>query len=135
MILVDTSAWSLFLRKGGPADHPAVRKLSAVLVGDQDVVLTALILQEILQAFRSEATFKRLVDYLDPIPLLELRRADCVAAAALHRHCAGKGISASTVDCQIAALAIAYDCELLTTDQDFDYIARHSRLKLSDLST
>lgn len=29
--LVDTSVWSLALRKGGPVDHPAVRKLSALL--------------------------------------------------------------------------------------------------------
>ncbi len=131
MILVDTAVWSLFLRKRGPADHPAVRKLSAILVGDQDVVLTGLILQEILQAFRSEETFKKLVDYLDAFTLLKLRRADCVAAAALHRRCAGKGISASTLDSQIAALAIAHDCELLTTDQDFDHIARHSSLRLA----
>ncbi len=37
--------------------------------------------------------------------------------------------------CQIAALAIAYDCELLTTDKDFDYIARYGALKLADLSS
>ncbi len=135
MILVDTSVWSLFLRKRGPADHPAVRMLSAFLVEDQDVVLTGLILQEILQAFRSEATFKKLVSYLDSFSLLELQRVDCVAAAALHRRCAGKGISASTADCQIAALAIAHDCELLTTDRDFDYIAQYSPLKLADLSS
>ncbi len=135
MILVDTSVWSLFLRKRGPADHPAVRKLSAILVEDRDVVLTGLILQEILQAFRSEATFKKLVGYLDSFTLLELRRADCVAAAALHRRCAGKGITASTMDCQIAALAIAHDCELLTTDQDYDHIAQHGPLKLVDLSS
>ncbi len=135
MILVDTSVWSLFLRKDGPADHSAVRAFAASLAGDRDVVVTGLILQEILQAFRSEATFEKLSDYLESFPLLELRRSDCIAAAALHRRCAAKGISAATADCQIAALAIAYECELLTTDKDFDHIARWSPLELVDYSS
>ena len=52
-VLVDTSVWSLLFRKTGPADHPGVRKLVKLLEAEGDVALTGVILQEILQAFRS----------------------------------------------------------------------------------
>ena len=129
-VLVDTSVWSLAFRKAGPADHPKVRQLTALLDEDQSVVLTGLILQEILQAFRSDSTFRELSDYLESFPLLPLNRSEYVAAARLHRACASKGVSASTSDCQIAIAAITLPCPLLTTDKDFDHIALLSDLQL-----
>lgn len=133
-VLVDTSVWSLSFRKRGPADHPAVRRLGLYLQEDRHVVLTGLILQEILQAFRSDTAFRRLVDYLEGFPLLEMPRANYVAAAELHRRCASRGISTSTADCQIAASALAHDCALLTTDTDFQRIAEVCQLDLVDYS-
>ena len=130
-ILVDTSVWSLSLRKSGPARHPAVQKLSTFLTEGEDLFLTGLILQEILQAFRSEATFRRVSGSLEPFPLLEMRRSDFIDAASMHQRCAAKGISVSTADCQIATAAIRHDCMLLSADQDFQRIARHSKLQLA----
>jgi predicted nucleic acid-binding protein len=118
---VDTSVWSLALRKKGAADHATAHKLKAFLLGDEDLFLTGLILQEILQAFRREATFRRMVTYF----------GSYIAAALLHRHCRSKGISVTTADCQIATAAIENDCLLLTADKDFEHIARHSDLKLA----
>jgi predicted nucleic acid-binding protein len=132
-VLVDTSVWSLALRKKGPTDHAAVRILSAVLMANEDVFLSGLILQEILQAFRSEASFRTIRGYLEPFPLLDMTRPDYVFAANLHRHCASKGVSVSTADCQIAAAAIRHGCRLLTTDRDFERIARQSDLDLIEL--
>jgi len=129
-VLVDTSVWSLALRKKGPADHPCVQKLTAYLSGNEDVFLTGLILQEVLQAFRADSTFRKVVDYFEPFPLLELHRSDFIAAARLHRKCAAKGISASTADCRIAIASVENDCALLTADKDFRHIARCNSLKL-----
>lgn len=130
-ILVDTSVWSLALRKGGPADDPAVRKLAALLDGNQDLVLTGLILQEVLQAFRSDASFRRVASHLEPFPLLELTRGSYIQAAELHRKCASKGIAATTGDCQIATAAVQHDCYLLTADKDFERIAKISPIRLA----
>jgi len=130
-VLVDTSVWSLALRKDRPADHPAVKKLSTLLEDKEDVHLIGLILQEILQAFRSERVFGKVAEYLEPVPLLHFQRDDYVAAARLHRVCAAKGVSATTADCQVATAAIRHDCLLLTSDRDFELIARHSSLKLA----
>ena len=130
-VLVDTSVWSLALRKKGPVDHTSVKKLSALLVKEEDIVITGTILQEVLQAFRSPATVKKVKERFEAIPLLVLDRADYAEAAAIHRRCASKGIAASTTDCQIAQAAIRNDCFLLTADKDFEYIVLHSSLKLA----
>ena len=129
-VLVDTSVWSLALRKKGPANHPGVEKLSLLLNEGEDIFITGTILQEILQAFRDARTLKTVVSHLDPIPLLPLDRTDFVEAAAIHRQCASNGITTSTTDCQIAEAAIRHDCLLLTADRDFLSIARHTDLKL-----
>jgi predicted nucleic acid-binding protein len=129
-VLVDTSVWSLSLRRGGPVDHAAVGKLARLLEAGEDVFLTGLILQEILQAFRTEVALRKVARYLEPFDLLDLDRDDYLAAARLHRSCAGKGVSASTSDCQIAAAAIRKRCLLLTSDRDFERIARLSDLEL-----
>lgn len=92
--------------------------------------MTGLVLQEVLQAFRSEASFRTMVSHLEPFPLLDLERSGFIAAADLHRRCAAKGVSASTADCQIAMAAIRNECVLLTTDRDFERIARFSDLEL-----
>jgi predicted nucleic acid-binding protein len=102
-----------------------------MLQSGEDLFLTGLILQEILQAFRSDSTFRKVSRFLEPFPILDMARADFVAAAALHRRCAAKGVSASTADCQIAAAAIRHDCLLLTADKDFGRIAQLSDLRLA----
>lgn len=92
--------------------------------------MTGLILQEVLQAFRSEDSFRTIARRLEPFPLLELERPDYLRAAGLHRRCAAKGVSASTADCQIAAAAIRHRCPLLTADQDFSRIAKLCDLEI-----
>jgi hypothetical protein len=130
-VLVDTSVWSLLFRRAGPAEDPSVRQLTALLDAEEDVVLIGVILQEILQAFRSPAVAQRVEARLRALPLLELERRNFVDAAALKRRCASKGITASTVDCQIAQAAIAHSCILLTADRDFLGIASQSALRLA----
>jgi predicted nucleic acid-binding protein len=132
-VLVDTSVWSLALRKKGPTDHPSVRALSSLLLAGEDVFLVGLVLQEVLQAFRSEKQFQTIAMHLEPFALLPLERSDFVAAASLHRRCAAKGLTASTVDCQIATASMRHNCRLLTADEDFKRIARVSDLKLLEL--
>lgn len=122
-VLVDTSVWSLFWRRGGPSDHPAVKKLAALLEAEEDVAISGVILQEILQAYRQPEARRRVDRLLDPVPLLPLTRSDCEAAAAIHRSCAEQGVAASTVDCQIAQAAVSHSHALLTADRDFERIA------------
>lgn len=129
--LVDTSVWSLALRKKGPDGHPAVERLAQSLRDGEDLALTGAILQEILQAFRADSTFRKMVRQFDSFALLPLERADHVEAARLHRTCAQHGVTASTIDCEIAVAAMRHRCALLTADRDFERIARHCDLVLA----
>lgn len=129
-VLVDTSVWSLALRRGGPTDHPTVRKLGAILERGEDVFILGIILQEVLQGFRSERTAERLNRRLEPFDLLPLERRHYAAAARLRRRCVSRGVTPSTIDSLIASAAIAHRCRLLTSDDDFEHIARVTRLRL-----
>jgi predicted nucleic acid-binding protein len=50
-LLVDTSVWFLALRRDADATEPEVQALKDALEGDDVVVTTGLVLQEILQGF------------------------------------------------------------------------------------
>ena len=52
---VDTSVWSLALRREAAASEPEVQVLKDCLLGDEVVVTTGLVLQELLQS-RSNTT-------------------------------------------------------------------------------
>ena len=122
IVLVDTSVWSLALR--APAKEPKiVAKLRKHVQGGR-VVLLGVIVQELLQGFRDDRDVTRVATQLEAFPLVQLSRDDHVAAATLHRACAKRGVTASTIDCHIASAAIRHRCSLLTNDDDFTRIAR-----------
>jgi predicted nucleic acid-binding protein len=120
----------LSLRKDGPANHPAVKKLQSLRLDTQNIVLIGIILQEILQGFKHEGTFIKVTTYLDAFPLLSLSRRDFVAAAKLRRQAAAQGLTLSTPDCQIAAAASQHHCNLLTADKYFSNLAQLVPLQL-----
>ena len=127
---MDTSVWSLALRRGSrPSEPKAVNRLRH-LINRGDVVLSGLVLQEVLQGFKQDEHFKSVRQSLSAFPLLQLDRKHYVQAAEVRRACAARGVAASTVDCQIAAAAIGHRCALLTTDVDFAHMAEHLPLKL-----
>jgi predicted nucleic acid-binding protein len=127
---VDTSVWSLALRRDG---RGAIREatLLADLIGrGETVCLTGAILQEVLQGFHDAARTLRLARELEPFPLLELSREDHVFAARVRNTCRSHGVQVGTIDAQIATASLRHQAPLLTTDQDFGRIARHFPLKL-----
>ena len=129
-VLVDTSVWSLALRREKPTTNREVEALQAAIERG-DACLLGVILQEVLQGFPSLDRTRRLVEYLTPFPILALHRGDYVYAAEIRNKCRAKGVTLSTVDAQIAAAAINHRCALLTVDPDFEGISRHFPLRLA----
>jgi len=129
-LIVDTSVWSLVLRRGVTPDCPQAKKLESAIRQGQSIQLLGVILQEILQGIRSNTDFLRVKAHMDLFPLLQLERDDYVAAAELRNLCRSKGVQASTIDFQIAAACVRHDCSLLTNDHDFTHIAQHCPLQL-----
>lgn len=129
-ILVDTSVWSLALRrKPGIVNQEAVI-LKTLIEQGEDIYLLGIILQEILQGIKNLKDFHVLKKYLDAFPLIELTRENYVKAAELKNHLIKKGKQTSTIDALIASAAIFHNCYLFTTDEDFKHIAKHSKLQL-----
>jgi predicted nucleic acid-binding protein len=129
-IFVDTSVWSLAMRRDQPADDLAVRRLMRALDTGERVVTTGLVLQELLQGFYGPKAHEQIVDRLSALPFVVPDREDHIAAAALRNQCRKKGVQIETIDALLAQLCIRHDLELLTTDDDFSQIARHAELRL-----
>jgi predicted nucleic acid-binding protein len=129
-VIVDTSVWSLVLRRGFRSDHPQAIKLADLLAEKRPVALLGVILQEILQGIRDPSQFDRIRRSLEAVELLDLGRDDFVAAAELWNLCRSHGVQASSTDCLIAAACLRHDCRLLTSDQDFQQMARFCPLQL-----
>ncbi len=127
-VLVDTSIWSLALRRKAP--DAEVNKLRDLIIDGEDIFITGIILQELLQGVRSNILFTRVEKHLNTFVMLEPNKSTFSEAARLFNHCRSKGTPVDTVDCLIAAIAIQHNCRLLTNDSDFTKIAATSGLKL-----
>lgn len=128
-LVVDTSVWSLVLRRPRVDDSDIhVQTFRAHLESNNRLFLIGNILQELLDGLRSTKQFDRLVQLLEPLPLLELDRSTYIAAARLRTTCRTKGVLAGPIDFLIAAACCQYGYPLLTSDQDFSRIAKHCDL-------
>jgi len=130
MLLVDTSVWSLALRRDVVGAQPEVLYLEQALVGSQTVVTTGLVLQELLQGFSGPKARAQIIDRFSSLPLVQPDRQDHVDAAALRTACRRGGVQIGTIDALLAQLCIRHQLTLLTTDRDFAHAARHCRLRI-----
>jgi len=128
-VLVDTSVWSLALRRDRPANSPAVAELTTALESDL-VVTTGIIEQELLQGFLPERTQAEIRRRFSALAAVQPTRTDHVAAADLRNACRRAGVQLGTIDALIAQLCIAHDLELLSTDRDFVHASHHCGLRL-----
>lgn len=130
MILVDTSAWSFFLRRKKRVESPLITILTDLVANDEPIYLCGIVYQEVLQGIRNKKQYDTVKSYLDQFNFLQTDLHVHHLAAQVFNKCQDKGVSASTVDCLIAALALFHDCFLLTLDNDFQHMARCVNLKL-----
>ena len=128
-LVVDTSVWSLVLRRPriDESSH-YVQAFRAHLESNNRLFLLGTILQELLDGLRSTKQFDRLVQLLEPFPLLDVDRSTYVEAARLRTICRAKGVLAGPVDFLIAAACCQHGYPLLTADHDFSRIAKHCDL-------
>ena len=123
-VLVDTSIWSLALRRGSDSTSRPVRELRS-LIADNRVQMIGPIRQEILSGIRDEAQFKELDVHLSAFPDLPVAAEDYVMAARFFNLCRGKGIQGSNTDFLICAVAVRHRLTIFTADKDFALYAKH----------
>lgn len=129
-LLVDTSVWSLPLRRDAGATEPEVLHLKDVLLRAEVIVTTGLVLQELLQGFSGPKARAQIIERLAALPLLQPDRDDYINAAALRNTCRQAGVQMGTIDALLAQLCVRHELTLLTTDRDFTHAAEHCALRV-----
>jgi predicted nucleic acid-binding protein len=129
-LFVDTSVWSLGWRRDRSETSAALDRLSEALEGGEPVFTTGLVLQELLQGFRGPKARDLIVERFAALPSMIPERRDHIEAAALRNACRRQGIQVGTMDALLAQLCIRHELTMLTTDGDFEHIARVTELSL-----
>jgi predicted nucleic acid-binding protein len=122
-LFVDTSVWSLALRRDLPSRRREVAFLAEALEAGESIFTTGLVLQELLQGLRGPKAREAVVERFAVLPFVVPSRQDHIDAAALHGVCRRKGIQATTIDVLLAQLCLRHELTLLTTDADFRRIS------------
>lgn len=129
-LFVDTSVWSLALRRDTPAPTSEVTALARALEEGEPIITTGLVLQELLQGFAGPKSREQILERFAALPLLIPDRQDHVDAAKLRNVCRRSGVQAGTIDALIAQLCIRHALTLLTVDHDFHHMARKVPLQV-----
>ncbi|MFZ0913290.1 MAG: PIN domain nuclease [Candidatus Korobacteraceae bacterium] len=116
---MDSSVWVDFFssspgRAGG--------ELRRMIDDSEPLALTGVVVTEVLQGLTRDAG--RIERFLGEWDMLEPKGLEtCRAAAAIYRVARGKGISLTTIDTLIAAIALEHGASVFTLDHDFSRIA------------
>ena len=132
-VLVDTPIWSLALRRRRTELPLKDRRLVAAwsrLIADNLVFLPGPVRQEVLSGIRDVAVFDRLGEYLRAFDDEPLAAEDYEEAARCSNRCRAAGVSGSSVDFLLCAVAIRRGAAVFTTDRDFTHYARVLPLRL-----
>ena len=127
---VDTSVWSLALRRDYPQDGREIRLLHRALSEGITIYTTGLVLQELLQGFLGAKAATQIIERFASLPFVIPDRLDHIQAAEIRNRCRRKGIQTGTIDALLAQLCIRHELELLTTDNGFKHIAKVYPLRL-----
>lgn len=128
-VLVDTSVWSLALRRNLRPDGPEVPELIE-LIRESRVQMIGPVRQELLSGIKSEAQFRKLLSHLRSFPDLDLTPRDYEYAAEFFNLCRGKGVQGSNTDFLICAIAARHKIPIFTTDWDFTLFQAHLPIRL-----
>jgi predicted nucleic acid-binding protein len=131
--LVDTSVWSLALRRRASdlraAETSTVDELSQ-LIQEGRARIIGLVRQELLSGIKSQAQYEKLRVTLRAFPDEPIDTSDYEAAAEAANYCRSKGVVVSLVDILLYAVASRRGWSLFTTDPDFKNYARVLPLSL-----
>ena len=126
MILVDSSAWvDFFSSKPGRGGA----ELRRMIEESEPFALTGVVVAEVLQGLTRDSG--RIEGFLAQWDSLEPRGFETYrSAAAIYRAARARGVSLTTIDTLIAAVALEHGASVFTLDQDFSRIARITGLSV-----
>lgn len=128
-IVVDTSVWSLALRRQKSSSSAQAAEL-AELIREGRIALLGPVRQELLSGVPNAQQYATLREYLRAFPDLGLESEDYEEAAAFFNRCRAKGVQGSNTDFLICAAAARRQFAILTTDADFTHFAKLLPIRL-----
>lgn len=128
-VLVDTSIWSLALRRSRPGSGSEASELRR-LVAEHLVEIIGTIRQEVLSGVRAHLQFDRLEAHLRAFADAPVLTEDYVTAARFYNLCRSRGIQGSNTDFLVCAVAVRNNFAVFTTDKDFSLFAKRLPIAL-----
>lgn len=125
-VLVDTSVWVAFLRRG---PVPPWRPVLATLLERDLAVIVDPVVAELHYGARGETELAVLRDLGASVRRAEIGFDDWVAAGALGREWRAMGRTLSLVDCLLGAICARDDLPLWTLDDEFDVMVEAGTLE------
>jgi predicted nucleic acid-binding protein len=132
-VLVDTSLWSLALRR--KAQDLSTREASLVnelgeLIREGRTRILGLIRQELLSGIKTSEQYEKLRVTLRAFEDESVDTSDYEAAAKASNQCRSKGVAVSVVDALLCAIGSERNWPIFTTDPDFSNYANVLPIKL-----
>jgi len=133
MVIVDTSVWSLALRRKRPAADANTTEL-ARLIETGEALIAGPIRQELLSGVAAAAQFELLRARLEAFADVPINTADYESAAACFNACRASGVRDSNTDYLICALALRPSLPVFSVDRDFGRYAGILGVRLHTLA-
>lgn len=133
IVLVDTCVWSLALRRSSinlSGEESRVVALLSEVVLEGRARMSGVVRQELLSGVRHQAQFETLLAATRAFDDVPLTAADYEEAAICDNLCRAGGISGSTTDSLLCAIALRRQWAILTVDNDFAHYARKLDLQI-----
>ena len=117
-VIVDTSVWSLALRRNKVQENKYVEELEE-LIKEVRVQLIGPVRQELLNGIRSEKQFRVLKKHLRAFKNLDIETEDYELASEYFNKARKDGIQGSNTDFLLCAISTRLRMPIFTTDKDF----------------
>jgi len=132
-VLVDTSVWSLVLRRSQgnlSSAQQRVRVELTELIQQGVARLIGPIRQELLSGIRDQGQYERLRDHLRAFDEPALIVEDYEEAARMRNLCRSRGVSGSAIDFVMCAAGARRNWPIFTSDKDFVRYARFLPIRI-----
>jgi predicted nucleic acid-binding protein len=130
-VLVDTTVWSLALRKTPKTDDDEqIVKELLELIRELRVVVVGPVRQELLTGIADANKFALLRQKLRAFDDMPLDTTIYELAAELSNRCRIHGIQGPHTDFLLCAFGVRNNCSIFTLDKDFDLYKKHLKIRL-----
>ena len=128
-VIVDTSIWSLALRRKKKQSTSEIRILES-LIDNQKVGILGPIRQEILSGIKENKQFLQLKEFLSAFDDIPINTKDYELAAEYYNICRSKGVQGSNTDFLICAVSHNNRFPIFTSDDDFETFSKYIPITL-----